>query len=113
MKTSELIGPALDWAVSEAEGCSYCDYMEDGVINQRKWSTDWAQGGPLIEREKISLDFYPDGEHPDGGEWLAQMFDTDYSCWVEKFGPTPLIAGMRAYVAGKLGDEVELPEELK
>jgi hypothetical protein len=27
-------------------------------------------------------------------------------------GPTPLIAAMRCYVASKLGDEVELPEEL-
>lgn len=29
------------------------------------------------------------------------------------FGPTPLIAAMRCYVASKLGDEVEVPEELK
>ena len=27
-------------------------------------------------------------------------------------GPTPLIAAMRCYVASKLGDEVEVPEEL-
>lgn len=28
-------------------------------------------------------------------------------------GPTPLIAAMRCYVASRLGDEVEIPEELK
>jgi len=27
-------------------------------------------------------------------------------------GPTPLIAAMRCYVASKLGDEVEIPQEL-
>ena len=27
-------------------------------------------------------------------------------------GPTPLIAAMRCYVASKLGDEVDVPEEL-
>lgn len=27
-------------------------------------------------------------------------------------GPTPLIAAMRCYVASKLGDEVDIPEEL-
>lgn len=27
--------------------------------------------------------------------------------------PTPLIAAMHCYVANKLGDEVEIPEELK
>lgn len=29
-----------------------------------------------------------------------------------RYGPTPLIAAMRCYVASKLGDEVEIPEEL-
>jgi hypothetical protein len=29
-----------------------------------------------------------------------------------KTGPTPLIAAMRAYVTDKLGDKVEIPEEL-
>jgi hypothetical protein len=28
------------------------------------------------------------------------------------FGPTPLIAAMRCYVISKLGDEVEVPDEL-
>ena len=27
-------------------------------------------------------------------------------------GPTPLIAAMRCYVASKLGDEVNVPEDL-
>ena len=29
------------------------------------------------------------------------------------YGPTPLIAAMRRYVASKLGDEVDVPEELQ
>jgi len=31
----------------------------------------------------------------------------------EQDGPTPLIAAMRCYVASKLGEEVDVPEELK
>lgn len=27
-------------------------------------------------------------------------------------GPTPLIAAMRCFVASRLGDEIEIPEEL-
>jgi hypothetical protein len=109
MKTNELKGPALDWAVSEAEGVSYADYMEDGPINQRRWSTDWAQGGPIIEREKIEVG-------RDTGEWIAclEVNVSDDGNWVDmgQYGPTPLIAAMRCFVASKLGDEVEIPEEL-
>jgi hypothetical protein len=31
----------------------------------------------------------------------------------DHYGPTPLIAAMRCYVASKMGDEIELPEEVK
>ena len=94
MKTSELTGAALDWAVSEAEGVSYADYMEDGPINQRKWSTDWAQAGPIIEREGIELS--PDESH---NMWCAFM--TNEGVGYEYWGPTPLIAAMRCYVASR------------
>jgi hypothetical protein len=103
MKASELTGAALDWAVAEIENPKpelYRDY--DGLEWERGYSpsTDWAQGGPIIERERIEL------EH-DGFIWWARIkADEDHS------GPTPLIAAMRCYVASKLGDEVEIPEEL-
>lgn len=45
IKTSELIGPVLDWAVSVAEMDT-----EDGLLPPA-YSTDWSQGGPIIERE--------------------------------------------------------------
>ena len=116
MKTSELTGHALNWAVAMCEG--YTDLhkiagrmphepqlgiwpprKEYGVMDlwELSYSTDWAQGGPIIEREGIAL--LP--------TWTAERpgFSAD--------GPTPLIAAMRCYVASKLGDEVEIPEELK
>ena len=40
---------------------------------------------------------------------LAEQHD---SICCATFGPTPLIAAMRCYVSGKLGDEVDIPEEL-
>ena len=102
MKTSELTGAALDWAVSEAEGCSYADYFEDGIRNRRKWSTNWAQGGSIIEREKIDLYYQHDLQ------WVAAP-----QKGVEYMGTTPLIAAMRCYVASKFGDEINIPEELR
>jgi hypothetical protein len=68
-------------------------------------STDWSQGGPIIEREGIEL--VPDG----GGAWGAAIRGGDEDDTSQAY--TPLIAAMRAYVASKLGDEVEVPEGLK
>jgi len=66
-------------------------------------STDWAQGGPIIERERIEI-----GAH--GDQWRAVMHLEAGSMFAD--GSTPLIASMRCYVASKLGDTVEIPEEL-
>jgi len=49
LKTNELTGVALDWAVAKCEGVP----VESPDFNLRfisAWcySTDWAQGGPII-----------------------------------------------------------------
>ena len=120
MKTSELTGAALDWAVAKCEGVNY---VEDDVrfsgAYARKYSTDWAQGGPIVERESIAMIPTPDGlwsaYAPKGtssvqhGGRAVEVFNWTY----KQQGGTPLIAAMRCYVASKLGDEIELPEELK
>jgi len=120
MKTSELTGDALDWAVAEALGMhvwptrggwftfdsdAYSEYRNDyndDKLQSFRPSTNWAQGGPIIERERIELR----GDGDDG--WIACD-----NLNPEQTGTTPLIAAMRCYVASKTGDEVQLPEELK
>jgi hypothetical protein len=100
MKTSELTEAALDWAVARCEG---------GVGKNQllgAWyapSTNWAQGGPIIERENIAI--WPDEE---GGFFASanEGAGRDYH------GSTYLSAAMRCYVASKLGDEIDLPKEL-
>jgi len=103
IKTSELTGAALDWAVAKCEGI-YFEDLEDFEHSAPDYS-DWAQAGPIIERERIVLDCFEDlwgaGVHRDGE--LRHLSD----------GPTPLIAAMRCYVASKLGDEVDVPDELR
>jgi len=99
MKTSELTGLALDWAVAKCEGYRL-DLVPEGSYAP---STDWSQGGPIIEREKITLRIWDDEDY------VHAYIDTGKE-WFE--GPTPLIAAMRCYVASKLGDEVEIPQEL-
>ena len=112
MKTSELIGSALDWAVAKCEGCEILITGKQiniaGPRSPFAPDEDWAQGGPIIEREKISLDALTGYSEP---MWMANVFDyEDLTC--RMYGPTPLIAAMRCYVASKLGDEVDIPEEL-
>ena len=114
MKTSELTGPALDWAVWKCAG-GIAAYPETGKGaaflklwkgNSAKYvhpSTDWSQGGPIIEREEIGV--FTKGFNP---EWQAK-----FQIGTASYGPTPLIAAMRCYVASKLGDEVDIPEELR
>ena len=109
MKTNELEGAALDWAVAKCEGIDLFEtegwlYDHDtGTRKPYRPSTDWAQGGPIIEREKIDVCVDNDGWFT----WYAKKGD------VERGGATPLIAAMRCYVTSKLGEEVEIPEGLQ
>jgi hypothetical protein len=95
MRVIELSGQALDWAVAKADG-----YPNEDISIDWNYSTDWAQSGPIIEREGIALYLFGNAE------WNAHVGGK------ESIGPTPLIAAMRCYVASKLGQEVELPEGL-
>jgi len=120
MKTSELTGTALDWAVAKCENADWSD--EDCIVNVttfdeydgtiQNYSTDWAQGGPIIEREEIGIS--RNAPCSDGRQWEARGSITAKGAgyrWA--YGPTPLIAAMRCYVASRLGGEVDIPEELK
>ena len=101
MKTSELTGKALNWAVGKAEGL-------DGWLAPVNYCGKWEHGGPIIEREGIGLDQYAD--YP---RWQAfTPAPEQQSGQAVCTGPTPLIAAMRCYVASKLGDDVDVPEEL-
>ena len=109
MKTSELIGTALDWAVAKCEGYAGIALQERSSSDWYSPSTDWAQGGPIIEREEINLDNY--AKNPKWSAWTPAP-DRE-SGEAQAYGPTPLIAAMRCYVASKLGDDVTLPPELE
>ena len=141
IKTAELTGKALAYAVHMASGGSYWTrsnakwdtnegytdwvldksglnrYVFDGSRSRaghwevlETWApdTDWSQGGPIIERERVDLLHCHPGSvyHNSGVNGIASM----RSLFAD--GPTVLIAAMRCYVASKLGDEVEVPEEL-
>ena len=120
MKTRELKGAALDWAVALANGLEFDESNEpiwfgdddepyyEAVRIPYRPSINWAQGGPIIEREELYVQ--PTG---DAAKWKAYLRLTDVVRFSkEHYGPTPLIAAMRCYVASKFGDEIEIPKEL-
>lgn len=130
MKTSELTGAALDWAVAKCEawviGTTDDDLisfvLETSPDEMHFWPcTDWAQGGPIIEREIVTVRPVFHAERTEGGSdiyrqdgWAAHVEPKAF--WVTPrpiVGPTPLVAAMRCYVTSKLGDEVEIPEQLQ
>ena len=131
IKVSEAEGVVLDWLVATCEydelaakNIQYPEYAKH--YPKVSPSTNWALGGPILERERIAI-------RESKSKWYAMtsadLGDGERAQWVQftfrnvpktastsrrcRFtGPTPLIAAMRCYVASKLGDEVEVPEEL-
>ena len=137
VNTSELTGAALDWAVAKCEGYapvftrhyvtpSHAEDPKKVCIPAQSWvqpfepSINWGQAGPILEREiaKVFRNV--------GGTWSAMILKdvpippedrgtslalTRRAQW-NGAGPTPLIAAMRCYCCSKLGDVVDIPEEL-
>ena len=102
LKTSELQGAVLDWAVAKCEVGDAINEIDDPHF----YSTDWALAGPIIERERIGFKYT--GTAMEFVAWVNGELSTMH----DQYGPTPLVAAMRCYVASKLGDEVEVPDEL-
>lgn len=121
IKVSEATGPVLDWMVAKCLGVNFVhgDYEYSTTTNkvwarggpqECRYSTDWSQGGPIIEGKHIDLYYSTSNKH-----WAAAIWhdipgggQLDHKV----YGPTPLIAAMRCFVASKLSDEVKVPEEL-
>ena len=116
-KIADLTGWALDLAVAiadehrmpyvRADDCGKLHAMRDDGVGDHgrnpdvpfRPSTDWFDGGPIIERERVTLDTRA------GGGWFA----TAAQKTVVAHGPTPLVAAMRAFLYDKRGETVELP----
>lgn len=117
IKTSELSGVSLDWAVAmsgsvteEKNGLFFeCGrpFVGGSLKIQYQPSRSWAQGGPLIEAHGFCFDNA-------GKDGFAVVKDWYCGEPIEFYPPgiTHLISACRAIVSAKLGDEVDVPEEL-
>lgn len=122
IKTSELSGVALDWAVAQVAGVEvemrydreltkvhdrHGIRLIESIRSIYSPSTYWSQGGPLIERFKVDIITERD--------CLVSAYANDdkYQPLTEDmYGSDHLIAACRAIVSSKLGDEVDVPEGL-
>ena len=133
MKTVELTGAALNWAVSQIEGYEWVIRLNNGkeywrLFKQGKTlelrhyqpSANWSIAGGIIERCFITLDVATtdyDDEEDDVVRlpkpvWYAAMDSGDDGEILVR-GETPLIAAMRCYVVANCGEEIDIPEEVK
>lgn len=145
VKTTELIGPALDWAVATIEGYGGLrrnpHAFDQALIMNRKdgqcvlfstlnYATDWAHGGPIVDREGIStirvlgdlgeakvyyVALRDDCAWESGyGPYHEQDEERSLRIYKDECvnGPTQLIAAMRCYCCDKLGGIIDIPEEL-
>ena len=105
IKVSEATGAALNWLVAQCLGD-----CREATFTTWTPSDNWAQGGPIIDTARISIE-----EASTHGGWIARTGVGIYALPTRisySDGPTALIAAMRCYVASKLGDYADVPEEL-
>lgn len=110
VKVSEANDHALAWMVAKCMPFASDVYVKHGCVIWKdsvyQPHLDWSQGGPIIDRERIDIEHDPNGKPVVMGRmWHGGR-------WLRMYGPIPLIAAMRCFVASKLGDEVDVPEEL-
>lgn len=125
IKISELEGKALDYAVALCEGVAPFSNGISWIVEKSgryqqlpRYSLDWAQGGPIIEREGLSV--LPPIVRRIGKDrsaftveyWRAMRQMDENEPAIHGAGKTPLIAAMRCFVASKTGGSVEIPDEL-
>jgi hypothetical protein len=132
IKTSEATPLQLNWLVAECEGREILSLLGGGILVNGRYesgdeiptelgfnymwhpSTDWSQGGPIVDREKISINYLNSTDHL----WSASIYEPvppPYNAPQVKHngsGTTALIAAMRCYVASRYGNEAEIPYKL-
>lgn len=133
VKTADLIGKPLDWAVAKAAGfepitgrpaCKFVGFYLDNPPDSTPItgfpfspSTDWAKVGPLLHDYGISViaphdDFPDDVDYWAGIGLLVNSSSGTYFEGANSTGKTALIAACRAIVSAKLGGIVQVPKEL-
>lgn len=111
VKVAEATELQINWLVAKCEWVQWTfeTATVDEIIQDCHYCTDWEQGGPIKEREKI------------GTNWVVSNYLNLDGCWSAHipqrngriiYAQTELVAAMRCYLISKLGETAEVPSEL-
>ncbi|MEH3454064.1 phage protein NinX family protein [Phytobacter diazotrophicus] len=120
VKTAELSGRTLDFAVATAmglrikiEGSEFWNVTKSGeFFDHCDFTNSWFLCGSLLESELISCYASINPEDETVYHWCAVKEVSDYRKRRGFTDSDPKVAICRAVVASKLGDEVDIPDEL-
>lgn len=120
VKTADLAGEALGWAVGKAEGLYlilvppqygnpwrvFARYQASATEHTKRFNPweDWALGGPLIDKYEADFQWVRPG-------MLRAVLSVGQSVGAAR-AETHLLAAGRAIVSATLGDTVQVPKEL-
>ncbi|NPT59134.1 phage protein NinX family protein [Paraburkholderia elongata] len=102
MKVADLEGLDLDYLVFKAEHPETRWTRADWETQSIPYSVAWQWGGPIIEREQITV-ICDDGKWEAFSYWKSGEYEDDHEYGVRMEGETALIAAMRCLVANKFG----------
>ncbi|CAB4129819.1 Bacteriophage P22, NinX [uncultured Caudovirales phage] len=100
--TRDLVNKALDWAVTLALDPTAKLTSSTFILS---YSTDVDFANVIIETYSILVS-------DKGTHWAATMETLDKMEPTTESGPTREIAAMQCFAVAKLGDSVEIPDEL-
>lgn len=131
VKIADATNIQLDWLVATCAGIAFTldvslphypllvlageEHLVDDFYSGYSPTKRPGQMWPIIEREGIELVRGNDLIFPKGnekGEYSEPLWLASRGGGRKFHGPTSLIAAARCYVASKLGETVEVPEEL-
>ena len=123
VQVKDAEGSVLDWMVAKCKGTPAVRMFENSkgfrVYENESMkmqginfapSTNWSQGGPIIEKLRGESNYSFLIEN-DGDEIYVLAWPTAHVMFKGR-GETLLVAAMRCYVSSVLGEEVEVPDEL-
>ncbi|WGL97938.1 hypothetical protein QE177_12195 [Arsenophonus sp. aPb] len=103
IKTQHVTGRALDWAVALATGrwSRSCLVRNDGI--PLEYSCRWEDGGYLIDEYKMEFNWLDDRDLKATSKLFGEK---------QGIGLDHLEAACRLFVAARLGDEVDIADDL-
>lgn len=137
VNTSELIDKSLDWVIAKLLNLPICrdpmGFAADapGSLEAGWWIWETPSGSKPSRFQRIGVDFSPRTNWQQAGEvfmledigfllidgvWHAgigwEFFQSEAFAHHRQTGPTQLVAALRCFISKRIGEQVEVPDDL-